>query len=157
MLHATLIGLSLAAAAAGAPPAAAAAGAASKCEVQIAGNDQMQFDLKQISVSRKCPQFTVKLRHSGKLAANVMGHNWVLTRTADVNAVASEGQAAGLSRSYVKDNDKRVIAKTKVIGAGESTSVTFPTAALKDKESYTYFCSFPGHWAVMKGRLTVVP
>ena len=162
MLYATVIGLSLAVAAASGvanaqAAAPAAGGAAQKCEVQIAGNDLMQFDLKEITVSRKCAKFTVKLVHTGKQSAKVMGHNWVLTKTSDVNGVASEGQAAGMAKSYIKDNDKRVLAHTKVIGGGESTSVTFDTALLKDKEAYTYFCSFPGHWAIMKGALKVAP
>ena len=42
---------------------------------------------------------------------------------------------------------------TKVVGGGESTSVTFPMSALKAGESYTYECTFPGHSALMKGTL----
>jgi azurin len=44
-----------------------------------------------------------------------------------------------------------VIANTKVIGGGQTTSVKFATSALKAGESYTFFCSFPGHSAIMKG------
>jgi azurin len=51
--------------------------------------------------------------------------------------------------------DARVIAHTKVIGGGETDSVTFSTAALKAGEAYSYFCSFPGHSALMKGTLTL--
>ena len=47
--------------------------------------------------------------------------------------------------------DARVLAFTKVIGGGQTTSVKFSTAALKKGEAYTYFCSFPGHSAIMKG------
>ena len=48
---------------------------AAECSVDIAGNDQMQFDKKEITVSKSCKQFTVNLKHPGKLAKNVMGHN----------------------------------------------------------------------------------
>ena len=44
-----------------------------------------------------------------------------------------------------------MIAHTKVIGGGQTTSVKFPTSALKKGEAYTFFCSFPGHSAIMKG------
>ena len=47
--------------------------------------------------------------------------------------------------------DARVIAHTKIIGGGQTTSVTFPTSKLKKGEAYTFFCSFPGHWSIMKG------
>ena len=44
-------------------------------------------------------------------------------------------------------------AHTKIIGGGESDSVTFPVAKLAAADSYTFFCSFPGHSSIMKGTL----
>ncbi len=129
---------------------------AATCDVQVEANDAMQFNLKTIEVSKSCKQFTVKLKHTGKLPKASMGHNWVLTKTADVQPVANDGMAAGVAAQYVKAGDARVIAATKVIGSGETDSVSFSPAKLKDGESYTFFCSFPGHWAVMKGTLTLV-
>ena len=130
---------------------------AAECSVDIAGNDQMQFDKKEITVSKSCKQFTVNLKHPGKLAKNVMGHNWVLTKTADMQGAVNDGMAAGLPPTTSKD-DARVIAHTKVIGGGESDSVTFDVSKLAAGQDYTYFCSFPGHFAMMghaqAGRLT---
>jgi azurin len=63
--------------------------------------------------------------------------------------------SAGPTNNYVDPSDKRVIAHTKVVGGGESTSVTFPMSALKAGESYTYECTFPGHNGVMIGKLTI--
>ena len=93
------------------------------CKVEISGNDAMQYDKKELSVAADCAQVEVTLKHSGKLPAQAMGHNWVLAKTAD----------------------------TKIVGGGQSTSVTFPTSALKKGEAYTFFCTFPGHSAIMKG------
>lgn len=129
---------------------------ADQCSVDIAGNDQMQFDKKEITVSKSCKTFTVNLVHPGKLPRNVMGHNWVLTTTADVQGVANEGIAAGLNNEYVKPGDARVLANTKVIGGGEKDSVTFDVSKLAADKAYTYFCSFPGHAALMKGTLKLV-
>ena len=125
------------------------------CSIDIEGNDAMQFNLKTIEVAKSCKDFTVNLKHTGKLAKNVMGHNWVLTTSADMQAAANDGLPAGLDKDYVKAGDTRVIAHTKVIGGGETTSVTFPVAKLAAGTEYTYFCSFPGHWGIMKGTLTV--
>ena len=125
------------------------------CSIDIEGNDAMQFNLKTIEVAKSCKDFTVNLKHTGKLAKNVMGHNWVLTTSADMQAAANDGLPAGLDKEYVKAGDTRVIAHTKVIGGGETTSVTFPVAKLAAGTEYTYFCSFPGHWGIMKGTLTV--
>jgi azurin len=128
---------------------------AADCSVEISSNDAMQFDKTSISVPQSCKQFTVKLKHSGKMAKNVMGHNWVLTKTADMQGVASDGIAAGLDKSYLKVGDARVIAHTKVVGGGESDTVSFAPSKLKAGEAYSFFCSFPGHSGIMKGTVQV--
>lgn len=126
---------------------------AATCDVEIEGNDAMQFNKSSIDVPQSCKQFTVKLKHVGKLPKAAMGHNWVLAKAADAQAVAADGIAAGLDKNYVKPGDARVIASTSIVGGGESTSVTFDTAKLKADQTYTYICSFPGHSALMKGTL----
>jgi azurin len=128
-------------------------GADKVCKLEITGTDAMQFDKKELAVAGDCTQVELTLKHSGKLPAQAMGHNWVLTKTADVAGVASDGIGAGFAKDHIKAGDARVIAHTKIIGGGQTTSITFPTAALKKGESYTYFCSFPGHSAIMKGVL----
>lgn len=129
---------------------------AADCSTEIEGNDAMQFNKKVIEVSKSCKEFTVKLKHAGKMPKAAMGHNWVLSKTADVNAIGTDGIPAGVAADYIKAGDARVIAHTKVIGGGETDSVTFPISALKDGEAYAFFCSFPGHWSVMKGELKLV-
>jgi azurin len=79
----------------------------------------------------------------------------VLTKTSDAAVVSNAGIAAGAANNYVAPNDKRVIASTKIVGGGQSTSVTFPTSALKAGEDYTFFCNFPGHAALMRGKFIV--
>lgn len=124
---------------------------AADCSVQIEGNDAMQFNKSSIEVPKACKSFTVQLKHAGKMPKAAMGHNWVLAKTADVQAVANDGIAAGLDKQYVKPGDARVIAHTKVVGGGESDSVAMDVSKLKAGESYTFFCSFPGHSGIMKG------
>ncbi len=82
-----------------------------------------------------------------------MGHNWVLAKDADVKALAGDSAKAGPAKDYLNDGDPRIIAHTKLVGGGESDSVTFDVSKLSADEKYTFFCSFPGHWAVMKGEL----
>ncbi|MDA8453444.1 azurin [Acidovorax sp. GBBC 3334] len=129
---------------------------AADCAVEIEGNDAMQFNKAAISVPQSCKQFTVKLKHVGKLPKTAMGHNWVLSKAADQQPVVTDGIAAGAAKDYVAAGDKRVLAHTKLLGGGESDAVTFSTSALKAGETYAYFCSFPGHAALMKGTLTLV-
>nr|5SYD_A Chain A, Azurin, chimeric construct [synthetic construct]5SYD_B Chain B, Azurin, chimeric construct [synthetic construct] len=85
----------------------------------------------------------------------VMGHNWVLSTAADMQGVVTDGMASGLDKDYLKPDDSRVIAHTKLIGSGEKDSVTFDVSKLKEGEQYMFFCTFPGHSALMKGTLTL--
>jgi azurin len=121
------------------------------CKVEISGNNAMQFDKKEIAIAADCTEVEVTLHHSGNLPAQAMGHNWVLSKTADLAGIASDGIAAGFANDHIKKGDPRVIAHTKIVGGGQSTTVKFPTSALKKGEAYSFFCSFPGHSSIMKG------
>jgi azurin len=127
---------------------------AKTCAVTISANDQMKFDQDTIKIAAECTHVNFTLTHTGKRSARVMGHNWVLTKTTDMQAVALAGLHATLADNYVPKADPRVIAHTAIIGGGERTSITFPTNTLSKNVSYTFFCSFPGHWALMKGTLS---
>lgn len=128
---------------------------AQDCSVDVDSTDAMKFDTNVIVVPQSCKEFTVNLTHSGKLGKNVMGHNWVLTKAADVQAVAKDGISAGLDNEYLKPKDERVIAYTEIIGGGEETSVTFPVSKIKADGEYVFFCSFPGHSTIMRGTLSL--
>ena len=128
---------------------------AADCSVDIEGNDAMQFNKSSIEIPSSCKDFTVNLSHPGKLPKAAMGHNWVLTTTADEKGVDADGMKAGLDNNYIKPGDERVIAHTNIIGGGEKTSVTFAVSKLKVGGDYMFFCSFPGHAALMKGTVTV--
>jgi len=127
---------------------------AEPCRLEISGNDQMQFNRHELSVSAGCQEVTLTLHHTGKLPKEAMGHDWVLVNAADFTAVANAGMGAGLANDYVAAGDKRVLAHTRVIGGGESTSVTFPTSILKKGAAYKYLCTFPGHSTTMNGTFT---
>ncbi|BCD85023.1 azurin [Pseudomonas solani] len=129
---------------------------AAECSVDVEGTDQMTFNTKEIKVSKSCKTFTVNLKHVGKLPKNVMGHNWVLSKTADAQPIATEGMTAGVDKDYLKADDARIIAHTKLIGGGETASTTIDVSKLAAGESYEFFCSFPGHVSMMKGTLALV-
>ena len=141
-----------AAPAAGEKPAATVA----DCATTIEGNDQMQFNVSSITVPASCTQFTINLKHVGTMPVTAMGHNVVIAKQADMAGVAADGMAAGAAGKYVKAGDARVIAHSDVIGGGQSTSVTFDVAKIKDGGPYEFFCSFPGHSAIMKGAISVM-
>ena len=128
---------------------------AAECSAEIEGNDAMQFNKTTMTVPKSCKEFTVKLKPPAEPPRASRAPTGGAPKTADMAGVVADGAAAGLPRDYVKAGDARVIAYTKVIGGGESDSVTFSTSALKEGDPYMFFCSFPGHSALMKGTLVV--
>ncbi len=124
------------------------------CALTIEANDMMRYNTHEMVVPAGCRDVTVTLKHSGKLEAKVMGHDWVLTKSSDVSAIVNAGIAAGLAHGYLPAGDKRIIAATNVVGGGESATVKFTTTALVEGTSYAFFCTAPGHITTMRGRFT---
>ena len=127
--------------------------AAKTCNVAIGSNDAMQFDKQEIRIAADCTQVKLTLRHTGALPAEVMGHNWVLTTTANLEALATAAGKLPASSDHVPKGDARVLAASKVVGGGQSTTFTFSTSVLRKGGDYSFFCSVPGHWTMMKGKL----
>jgi azurin len=134
---------------------AVAAAQADDCVIDLKADDAMKFDRAEVTVAASCKNIEIKLTHSGKLPVAAMGHNVVIAAPADLQGIAVDGQKAGAAANFIAAGDKRVIAHTGVVGGGASTSARFPGAALKAGGDYVFFCSFPGHWAIMKGKLVV--
>lgn len=135
----------------GAAPAMAA-----ECTIEIEGNDAMQYNVKEIEVSKSCDEVTINLNHVGNLPKAAMGHNVVVSKVADAQAIATEAAAAGPANDYLNKEDERIVAATDMIGGGETTSTTLKVADLVEGEDYTFFCTFPGHFAIMKGDVKLV-
>lgn len=125
----------------------------SDCSTTIEGSDAMQYNVGSITVPSSCSEFTITLRHAGQLPVAAMGHNVVIAQASDREAIASDGVAAGVEGAYIKAGDARVIAHSKLVGGGETTSVTFPVSKIQGGGPYEFFCSFPGHWTVMRGTI----
>lgn len=128
---------------------------AKTCDLDIEGNDQMQFSKKELTVGADCTDVKLTLKHTGKQPKAAMGHNWVLTKAADMDSVVTATVTAGPANDYLPKGDKRIIAHTKLIGGGETTTVTFSTSALKAGENYKFFCSFLAHAPTMNGVLAL--
>lgn len=133
----------------------AAPAAAKTCELTITGNDQIQYNKSELVVAADCDEVKLTLKHVGQMSIDQMGHNWVLTETSDFKAVAQDGMQAGREQEYVPAGDDRVITHTSMIGGGQTTSVRFDTSDLEAGGDYTFFCSFPGHYGMMNGKLVI--
>jgi len=121
--------------------------------VEITGNDQMQYDKKEITV-HEGQDVTLILHHSGKLPKTQMGHNWVLLNEGvDRDAFDKKAMTAAATDYIPAEMASDIIAHTKLVGGGESDTITFKAPA---EGVYDYLCTFPGHGAVMNGKFNVV-
>ena len=118
--------------------------------VILNSNDQMKFDKKIIKVNSS-EKVTLTLNHTGRFPVSSMGHNFVLLKKGvDVNNYALK--AAGARNSeYIPDGDNE-LAYTKMLGGGESDTITFDAP---EPGTYIFICSFPGHYQLMMGEFIV--
>jgi azurin len=126
---------------------------AATCETVVSGSDMMRYDVTEIKVDASCEKFKLTLNHVGKLPANIMGHNVVVVKESDFQAVIkSVNMSLGASSGYLPA-DAPTLLKTSLIGGGGSTDVIVDTSVFEKGQIYTFFCSFPGHYSIMKGVL----
>lgn len=123
------------------------------CATTIESNDAMQYNVDAITVPSSCSKFTINLKHVGKLPVAAMGHNVVISTASDMPGIARDGMT--VTPAHIKAGDSRVLAASKMIGGGESTSVSFDVSKIKAGGPFKFFCSFPGHLALMQGNIAV--
>ena len=125
------------------------------CETTVESNDEMKFNTAEIAISKTCAQYKITLKHVGKMPVTAMGHNLVISKTEDAAGVVADGAAATAAKGFLKEGDARVIAATKLIGGGEEDTITVDTSKLTADGSYEFYCTFPGHYGMMKGVVKV--
>jgi azurin len=119
--------------------------------IELGSNDQMQYDKKELKVPANS-MVTLTLKHNGTMPKEAMGHNFVLLKAGtDIAAFGMKAIEAGIAKEHIPDSEA-VIAHTGLIGGGEQTTITFDAPA---PGTYDYICSFPGHYAMMQGKLIV--
>lgn len=128
--------------------------ASPNCQITIHSDDQIRWDTTDIKVSKACETFTVTLIHDGHLAKEVMGHDWVLAKAEDSEALLRT-LIAEKENDYLTD-DPRIIAHTKLLGGGQVSVVSFEVGQLQLGQAYSFFCSYPEHVGLMHGTLELV-
>ena len=119
--------------------------------VSMITNDRMKFNLREITV-KAGQKIKLTLTHTGKLDKRMMGHNVVfLNKGTKLSTFASKA-AAAKDNDFIPEGTTAVLAHTKMLGGGETTTIEFTAP---EAGSYDYICSFPAHYALMKGKLIV--
>ncbi|MEO8351051.1 MAG: plastocyanin/azurin family copper-binding protein, partial [Chthoniobacteraceae bacterium] len=116
--------------------------------------DQMKYDVMAIQ-AKPGQKVTVTMKNAGTMPKISMGHNFVLLAPGIDPAKFVEASQTSMGTDFIGPDVKdKVLAHTKLLGPGESDTISF--AAPREPGAYTYICSFPGHFAIgMKGLLTV--
>lgn len=116
--------------------------------LRVEANDNMQYNTDLLKVpSGKTVSLT--LVHTGKLPKSSMGHNWVLiAQGTNASQFANESMSAKANGYIAESYKDQVLAATSMLGGGEQEVIYF-TAPVTG--TYTFLCTFPGHYAVMRG------
>jgi azurin len=124
--------------------------------IEITGDDDMRFNITSFEVKPR-QRVTLTLKAVGELPKEAMSHNWVLLEQATDAATLTQRGSTHPETDYIpSDRMVYVLAKTRLVGPGETDTVTF--TAPRNSGQYDYICTFPDHYARgMKGIMTVTP
>jgi azurin len=121
--------------------------------IELTASENMKYD-KTTLTARAGEKIRIVLKALGTMPKVAMGHNFVLLKAnvspLEVNNAAFNARATDFIPESQKD---KILAFTPVAGGGETVETTFtaPKAG-----TYTFLCTFPGHFvAGMKGTLVV--
>ena len=122
--------------------------------IDIVANDEMKYSVTTIT-AKPGEQLRVRLIARGVVPKIAMAHNFVLLKPGTNELKFVEAGAAFRDQDFVAPTMKAsVLAKTTLAGPGETVQVVF-TAPAKPG-SYSYLCTFSGHFqAGMRGVLIV--
>jgi azurin len=154
-LLAVLSGAGLALAGCGRPeaPSTAAVPADGRRAIELTANDSMKFNLTELH-AKPGEALRITLRNTGQMPKQAMAHNWVLLKSmseAELNAFGLSASAK--APDYMPADRSAVLAATKLVGARESDTIEITAPATPGE--YPFLCTFPGHFAIMKGKLIV--
>jgi azurin len=126
-------------------------------EVTVQADDKMKFDVTAFDVSPG-QKVQITLKNVGTTPKFSMGHNLVVLdkqiTEQNIQAKFLDAASAAASTDYVPAGDKNVIKATKLLGPGETDTITFDAPFVPGQ--YLYVCSFPGHYTQgTKGFMTV--
>lgn len=132
-------------------------GAAGASEITITAHpSELRFDKEK---------FTVKAGQRVKLtlvnpedSVNLQPHNLLIVEPGKLEEIGAAANAEMADPSFLSDRhavptSNYVLHHTKLLLPGESETLEFVAPTLAG--DYPFLCSYPGHWSVMHGIMTV--
>lgn len=125
--------------------------AAADVTLVLNAGDELKFDKEEFRVPEG-QEVTLTLNHTGQMAKEGMGHNFVLLKQGTDVADFATRAVDARENDYIPEGSDDVIVHTELLGGGESDTITFPAPP---PGTYDFICSFPGHYALMQGKFIV--
>ncbi len=128
-------------------------GASREIKITAGTNNEQKFDVTALTATAG-EEIKITLTIASTQPKMIMGHNFVLLKPGtDVTDFGLDAAGSTPAANYIPDSMKAaVVANTKLLGPGETDSVTFKVPG---PGAYPFLCSFPGHFGTMNGILTV--
>ncbi len=123
-------------------------------KITITGNDMMKYDKTEFTVTSG-QTVALTLKNVGALPVEAMGHNLVILKPAsDIVKFAMAGITNRPGGFLPTDPNFKalIIINTKVLGPKQEETIAFKAG---EPGVYPYVCTFPGHFGVMQGKMTV--
>ncbi|TAE77979.1 MAG: hypothetical protein EAZ65_03840 [Verrucomicrobia bacterium] len=136
--------------------AIATAHAADAVKLELSADDRMVFSPGSFEVTSG-QKVTLVFSNKGAKGEKSMKHNVVLLKPGNtIIGFAVKCNAAAASGYVPTDAASReqMVGHVRLISGGQSASLTFTAGEPGD---YPFFCSSPGHFDKMQGRITVKP
>ena len=122
-------------------------------KIDISGNDMMKYSDDRFEIDAPA-KVTVNFYNVGKQPKVAMGHNFVLLKKGtDALAFSQACLTAGATpeNEYLPEKMRdQALGWTKILGPGEKETLVID---IPEAGTYPYVCTFPGHFANMKGVL----
>ncbi len=108
----------------------------------------MLFDKDTIKVMAGS---TVEFTLENQSTDQAMQHNFVLVENGSIKVVADAGLKAGADKGFVPEMEE-VLISSALLSPGQKNTIRFAAPA---KGYYEFVCTYPGHYARMKGVFVV--
>jgi azurin len=136
--------------------ATVSAQAAEAVKLELSADDRMVFSKTSFEVVSG-QKVTLVFKNTGTKGEKSMKHNVVLLKPGTTIVSFAVKCLAAAETGYVpvdKESKELMVGHVKLIGGGQTASMTFTAG---EPGEYPFFCSSPGHFDKMQGKIIVKP
>lgn len=130
--------------------------AAEAVKLELSADDRMVFSKTSFEVVSG-QKVTLVFKNTGTKGEKSMKHNVVLLKPGNTIVSFAVKCNAAAETGYVpadKESKEQMVGHVKLLGGGQTGSLTFTAG---EPGEYPFFCSSPGHFDKMQGKITVKP